>query len=54
MVAVSRRQRPEGMLPFPNEQQMSQVTAIQAGERAQKLESNPEAQKALGAIANSR
>ncbi len=47
MVPIRRLQRPSGALPFPNEAQMSQVTAIQAGDRVAKLEQNPEVQAAF-------
>jgi hypothetical protein len=52
MVPVKRIQRPAGALSFPNEAQMSQVTAIQAGDHAAKLEANPNVQKALKGLQN--
>jgi len=52
MVPVKRIQRPAGALAFPNEAQMAQVTAIQAGDHAAKLEQNPNVQKALKGLQN--
>ena len=52
MVPVQRIQRPSGALPFPNETQMSQVTQIQAGDHAAKLERNPNVVAALKGLQN--
>jgi hypothetical protein len=52
MVRVQRIQRPAGMMPFPNDAQLSQVTAAQAGARAATLEANPNVQKALTGLQN--
>jgi hypothetical protein len=56
MVKVVKKpsQRPvgPGALPMPDPSQMAQITAIQATQRAQALESNPNVQKAFAGLKN--
>jgi hypothetical protein len=51
-VIPKRPQQAAGRLPFPNESQMAQVTAVQATQRAQLLESNPNVQRAFEGLKN--